>query len=88
MTLNNPESRRALRNVLLVIVVLALVALIYWATDLLSKDVLSIREIARGSLIIIGLFVLGIITENVGRVSVDIASIKASMGDGKGDSDA
>lgn len=84
MRLNNPESRRALRNVLLVIVVLALLALIYRATDLLSKDILSIREIARGSLIIIGLFVLGIIAENVGRVSVDIAGAKADMGDGNG----
>lgn len=88
MSLNNPESRRALRNVLLVVVVLALLVLIYWATDLLAKDILSIREIARGSLIIVGLFVIGVITENVGRVSVDVASIKASMGDDKGGSDA
>jgi hypothetical protein len=84
MSLNNPDSRRALRNVLLFIVVLALLGTIYWATYLLSKDLLGIREIARGSLIIVGLFVLGVIAENVGRVSVDIAGAKANMGDGNG----
>lgn len=82
MSLNNPDSRRALRNVLLVIIVLALIGLLYWATDLLAKDLLGIREIARGSLIIIGLFVLGVIAENVGRVSVEVGSAKADMGDG------
>lgn len=82
--MSNPESRRGLRNVLLFIVTLGLLVVIYWATYLLSKDVLGIREIARGSLIIIGLFVLGIIAENVGRVSVDIAGAKADMGNGNG----
>jgi hypothetical protein len=78
----SPDARRAIRNALLCIVILALLALIFWVTELLSKDLLGIREIARGSLIIIGLFVLGVIAENVGRVSVDIAGAKADMGGG------
>ena len=77
-----PEGRRAIRNVLLCIIVLGLLGLVYWAVYLLQHDALGVREIARGSLIIIGLFVLGIITENVGRVGVDIAGIKANMGSG------
>jgi hypothetical protein len=83
MNLNNPETRRALRNGLLCIISLAL---LYFTYDVLTrlKDENSLLEIARDSLIIIGLFVLGVITENVGRVSVDIASIKASMGDDTG----
>lgn len=80
MNLNNPDTRRALRNVALCVI---LIALLYFAYDALGrlKEEKSVLEIARDSLIIIGLFVLGVITENVGRVSVDIASIKASMGD-------
>lgn len=76
------ETRRAIRNGLLCVVILALVALLFWVTYLLSKDLLGIREIARGSLIVIGLFVLGVIAENVGRVSVEIVGAKADMGGG------
>lgn len=77
-----PEGRRSIRNALLCIIVLGLLGLLYWATYLLQHDALGIREIARGALIIVGLFVLGVITENVGRVGVDIAGIKANMGCG------
>ena len=80
MNLNNPETRRALRNVLLCAISLALLYFTYDALERLKQEI-SLLEIARDCLIIIGLFVLGAITENVGRVSVDIASIKASMGD-------
>lgn len=80
----SPDTRRTVRNWLLVFVVLGLLALLYWATELLSKDLLGIREIARGCLIIIGLFVIGVIAENVGRVSVDIAGAKADVGEGNG----
>jgi hypothetical protein len=66
----SPDVRRAIRNGLLCIVVLALLGIVYWATYLLSHDILGIREIARLSLIITGLFVLGCIAENVGRVVV------------------
>jgi Na+-driven multidrug efflux pump len=80
MNLNNPDTRRALRNILLTIIVLVLLYFVYDALERLKQEN-SVLEIARDCLIIIGLFVLGVITENVGRVSVDIASIKASMGD-------
>jgi Na+-driven multidrug efflux pump len=80
MNLNNPDTRRALRNVLLCIIILVLLYFAYDALERLRQEN-SVLEIARDCLIIIGLFVLGVITENVGRVSVDIASIKASMGD-------
>lgn len=80
MNLNNPDTRRALRNVLLCAITLALLYFVYDALERLKQEN-SLLEIARDCLIIIGLFVVGVITENVGRVSVDIASINASMGD-------
>jgi hypothetical protein len=80
INLRDPEARRGLRNVLLFIVVLALLADLAWLIHILRSNSPSEEKIALGSLVIIGLFVLGIITENVGRVSVDIANIKASMG--------
>lgn len=76
----NPETRRAIRNGLLCVIALALLYFIWDALSRLKQES-STLEIARDSLIIIGLLVLGVITENVGRVSVDIANIKASMGD-------
>lgn len=80
MSLRDPDTRRGLRNVLLVIIVIALLADLGWLIHVLRSNASSEEKIALGSLIIIGLFVLGVITENVGRVSVDIANIKASMG--------
>lgn len=79
MSLNTPETRRALRNVVLCLIAFAL---LYFVWDALSrlKDEHSVLEIARDCLIILGLFVIGVITENVGRVGVDIAGIKANMG--------
>lgn len=79
MNLNNPDTRRALRNILLVAIMLALLYFVWDALERLKQEE-SIREIARDSLIIIGLFVLGVITENVGRISVDVAGAKADMG--------
>ena len=80
MNLNNPDTRRALRNILLCVITIALLYFVYDALERLKQEN-SLLEIARDCLIIIGLFVLGVITENVGRVGVDIASIKASMGE-------
>ena len=67
MSLNNPDSRRALRSVVQAIVALALIALLYWLTHLLSKDTEGLRDIARGALIICGLGTLLYGAENVGR---------------------
>lgn len=79
MNLNNPDTRRALRNVLLCLILLAMLYFVWDALGRLKQET-SLLEIARDCLIIIGLFVLGVITENVGRVGVDIAGIKANMG--------
>jgi hypothetical protein len=79
MNMNNPETRRAIRNVVLCAIMAALLYFVWDALESLKEEK-SILEIARDSLIIIGLFVLGVITENVGRVGVDIAGIKANMG--------
>ena len=83
MNLNNPETRRALRNILLCAITIALLYFVYDALGRLKQEG-SLLELARDCLIIIGLFVLGVITENVGRVGVDIAGIKANMGEGDG----
>ena len=80
MNLNNPDTRRALRNILLCVITIALLYFVWDALERLKQEN-SLLEIARDCLIIIGLFTVGVITENVGRVSVDIASIKASMGE-------
>jgi hypothetical protein len=80
VNLNNPDTRRALRNLLLCVITIALLYFIWDALGRLKQEN-SLLEIARDSLIIIGLFVLGVIAENVGRVGVDIAGIKAQMGD-------
>lgn len=49
------------------VIALGLIALLYWLTHLLSKDVIGLRSIARGSLLIIGLGTLLYGAENVGR---------------------
>lgn len=67
MSLNNPDSRRALRSVVQAIVALAFVALLYWLTHLLKSDVPSLREIARGALIICGVGTILYGAENVTR---------------------
>lgn len=67
MSLNNPDSRRALRSVIQAIVALAVIGLLYWLTHLLSKDVDGLRGISRGALIIVGMGTLLYGAENVTR---------------------
>lgn len=78
----SPETRRAMRNLVLCAIVLAIVVMLAWTIELLRSNPDQVAHIAQNLCIIIGLFVLGVITENVGRVGVDIAGIKANMGGG------
>ncbi len=63
MSLTNPDSRRAWRTVVATIVVGVLLYFVWAITDRLT-DVPGLREIARWSLGIIGLFMLGYVMEN------------------------
>jgi hypothetical protein len=67
VNLSNADVRRGLRSVVQALVALALIGLLFWLTDLLSNDVASLREIARGALIIAGLGTLLYGAENVTR---------------------
>jgi hypothetical protein len=80
--LNNPNSRRALRSIVQAIVALALIGLLYWLTQLLSRDVIGLRQIARGALIICGLGTLLYGAENVSRaVKFKAGPIEGGIGD-------
>jgi hypothetical protein len=82
VSLNNPDSRRALRSIVQGIVALALIALLYWITSLLSKDIIGLRNIARGALIICGLGTLLYGAENVTRsVRFKAGPIEGGIGD-------
>ncbi len=67
MSLTNPDSRRALRSVIEAIVALALVALLWWLTSLLSGVPKGLESIARGALVILGLNAIFYGAENVTR---------------------
>lgn len=82
MSLNNPDSRRALRSVVQAIVALALIALLFWITGLLEKDADGLRGIARGALIICGLGTLLYGAENVTRsVKFKAGPVEGGIGD-------
>ena len=63
----NVETRRGVRSVVQAIVALAFIALLYWLTYLLSGNAASLREIARGSLVICGIGTIFYGAENVSR---------------------
>jgi hypothetical protein len=82
MSLNNPDSRRALRSIVQAVVALSLIGLLYWITGLLSKDAAGLHSIARGALIICGLGTLLYGAENVVRsVHFKIGPIEGGIGD-------
>lgn len=70
MSLNNPQSRIAFGNVIQAIIVLMLVGLVAWLIKLLSQSAHHLFGIAMALCVIIGLFVAGVVAENVGRVAV------------------
>ena len=67
-------------NLVQAVVVLALVVMVGWLIDLLAKHPDQLGRIAMALCGIIGLFVAGIISENVGRVAVAFGAAKAQLG--------
>jgi hypothetical protein len=82
VSLNNPDSRRGLRSVVQAVVALALIALLFWITGLLSDDKGGLLSIARGALIICGIGTLLYGAENVARsVKFKVGPIEGGIGD-------
>jgi hypothetical protein len=63
----NTDTRRGLRSIVQAIVALAFIGLLYWLTYLLSGNAASLREIARGSLVICAIGTIFYGAENVSR---------------------
>lgn len=63
MSLNNPDSRRGWRTVVATVVVAVLLLFVWLIINRLT-DIPGLREIARWSLGIVGLFMLGYVMEN------------------------
>lgn len=82
MSLNNPDSRRALRSVVQAVIVLALVGLLAWLIALLSASAPDLFRIAMALCAIVGLYVLLIGVENVGRAVIKAGrdGIEADIG--------
>lgn len=74
MSLNNPDSRRAVRSVVQAVVVLVLVGFIGWLIDLLSANAPDLSRIAMALCAIVGLYVLLIGVENVGRAVIKVST--------------
>jgi hypothetical protein len=82
MSLNNPDSRRALRSVIHSISALVLTGLLFWLTGLLKHSNEGLITIARGALTILGVgeFMYG--AENVSRaVKISTPLGSAEVGD-------
>ena len=80
MSLNNPDSRRALRSVVQTVVALSILALVYWLVHLLRHDLPGLREIARYSLGIVALGTVFYGVENATRafkLSVGVTGVTA-----------
>jgi hypothetical protein len=64
VSLGDPEQRRALRSIVFAITVFVLLALTWKIADLLISNPAGLREIVRYALLIIGLAMLGYVSEN------------------------
>jgi hypothetical protein len=62
--LGTPDARRGLRAIVMAIVVLALVALVYWITGMLAAEPRGLLSIARWCLMIVAIAALGYSIEN------------------------
>lgn len=84
MSLNNPDSRRALRTVVQAVIVLAMIGLLAWLIGLLSKSAPDLSRIALTLCGIMGLYVLLVGVENVGRAIIKVGKdgAEADIGDG------
>jgi ABC-type siderophore export system fused ATPase/permease subunit len=83
MNLANADVRRGLRSVVQAIVVLAIIGLAFWLTELMRYDARGLREMARFALAIIALGTTFYGIENATRafkVSVGIKGIEAESG--------
>lgn len=84
MSLNNPDSRRALRSIVQAAIVLVLVGFIGWLIYLLSASAPDLSRIAMALCVIVGLYVLLIGVENVGRAVIKISRDGAEADIGSG----
>lgn len=84
MSLNNPDSRRALRSVVQAAIVLGLLGLLGWLIELLSASAPDLSRIALALCLIIGLYVLLIGVENVGRAVIRVGKDGAEADIGGG----
>lgn len=84
MSLNNPESRRAMRSVVQAGIVLVLVGFVGWLIYLLSASSPDEARIAMALCFIVGLYVLLIGVENIGRAVVKLSKdgAEADLGGG------
>lgn len=64
MILDAPERRRALRAIVFAVAVFVLIALTWRIVEMLANNAPGLREIARYTLMIIGLGMLGYVSEN------------------------
>jgi hypothetical protein len=77
------DGRRALRAVVEAAIALGLLGLVWWIAGMLRGDARSLREIARGAMLIIGLGTLFYGMENVTRafrIQVGPTGIAAEAG--------
>lgn len=82
MSLNNPDSRRALRSIIRGVATAVILVLLWKITGLLTHDVPGLRMIARGALMILGLGELLYGAENVTRaVRFRIGPIEGGIGE-------
>lgn len=81
MSLNNPDTRRAMRSVVQSVIVCVLVGFIGWLIYLLADHADHLFHIALCLCGIVGLFTALVGAENVGRVMVEFGAVKADIGD-------
>jgi cation transporter-like permease len=82
MSLNNPDSRRALRSIVQAVVALVLVGFIGWLIYLLAAEPKALLKIAMSLCIIVGLGTLLYGAENVTRsVKFKIGPAEGGIGD-------
>lgn len=84
MSLNNPDSRRALRTAVQASIVLVMLGLLAWLIHLLSASAPDLSRIAMALCAITGLYVLLVGVENVGRAVIKVSKdgLEGDIGQG------
>jgi Na+-driven multidrug efflux pump len=84
LILRDPDSRRALRSIVQATIVLVMLGMLIWLIRLLSSSAPDLSRIATALCLIVGLYVLLVGVENVGRavVKVNKDGAEADIGNG------